>query len=68
MYIVLFKVSKSKYKLPQKLWVIEESKEKATQAITDAFMVLGSYHIEEVHVFDGEELDVKIDSRTEVTF
>ena len=68
MYIVLFKVSTSEDENSKRLWVIEESKEKATQAITEAFMVFGSYHVEEVHVFDGNELDIKIDNRTEVTF
>lgn len=68
MYVVLFQVRKPEDEFPKRIWVIEESKEKATQAITDAFMAFGGYHIEKVHVFDGKELDVKIDNRIEITF
>lgn len=68
MYVVLLEVRTSDYGISKRMRTIEEDKEKAQQAILDAIALFGSSRIDEVHVFEGTEIDVKIDSHTEVTF
>lgn len=68
MYVVLLAVRTSDYGISKRIWTIEEDKEKAQQAIRDAIVLFGSSRLGEVHVFEGTEIDVKIDSRIEVTF
>lgn len=68
MYVVLLDLTTPERGFPKRMWTVEESEEGARQAICDAVTLFGSNNIVEVRVFEATEIDVKIDSRTEVTF
>lgn len=68
MYVILLDLTTPERGFPKRMWTVEESKEGAQQAICDAVMLFGSHNIVEIRVFEGTEIDVNIDTRTEVTF